>query len=78
MKETTLIKTYNFIENEKDEINNVEGCEINWTEDEKNPTLKITTKKKKRGKVKETVSITKKVDSFLIYLMLKILTLIKN
>ena len=64
MKETTLIKTYYFIENEKDEIKKVEGCEINWTDDDKNPTIKITTKKKKKGKTKETVSFTKKVDSF--------------
>ena len=64
MKETTLIKTYYFVENEKDVIKKVEGCEINWTDNEKNPTIKITTKRKKRGKVKETINITKKVDSF--------------
>ena len=64
MKETTLIKTYYFVENEKDVIKKVEGCEINWTDNEKNPTIKITTKKKKRGKVKETINITKKIDSF--------------
>ena len=38
MKENTLIKTYYFIENEKDEIEKVEGREINWIDDEKNPT----------------------------------------
>ena len=64
MKETTLIKTYYFIENEKDEIKKVEGCKINWIDDEKNPTIKVTTKKKKKGKTKETVRLTKKVDSF--------------
>ena len=64
MKETTLIKAYYFVENEKDILKKVEGCEINWTDNEKNPTIKITTKKKKRGKVKETINITKKIDSF--------------
>ena len=64
MKETTLIKTYYFVENEKDILKKVEGCEINWTDNEINPTIKITTKRKKRGKVKETINITKKVDSF--------------
>ena len=64
MKETTLIKTYYFIENEKDEIKKVEGCQINWIDDEKNPTIKVTTKKKKKGKTKETITTTKKIDSF--------------
>ena len=64
MKETTLIKSYYFVENEKDVIKKVEGCEINWTDNDKNPTIKITTKKKKRGKVKETINITKKINSF--------------
>ena len=64
MKETTLIKTYYFIENEKDEIKKVEGCHINWIDDEKNPTIKVTTKKKKKGKTKETITTTKKIDSF--------------
>ena len=29
------------VENEKDVIKKVEGCEINWTDNEKNPTIKI-------------------------------------
>jgi hypothetical protein len=64
MKETSLIKTYHFVKNEKDVIKKVEGCEINWIDDNKNPTIKLTTKKKKKGRVKETITITKKVDSF--------------
>ena len=64
MKETTLIKTYYFVDNEKDVIKKVEGCEINWLDESKNPTIKISTKKRKKGKVKETISVTKKVDSF--------------
>ena len=59
-----LKKTYYFIENEKDEIKKVEGCQINWIDDEKNPTIKVTTKKKKKGKTKETITTTKKIDSF--------------
>ena len=64
MKETTLIKEYHFVNNEKDVIKKVEGCSINWMDDNKNPTIKLTTKKKKKGRVKETITITKKVDSF--------------
>ena len=64
MKETTLIKTYYFVNNEKDVIKKVEGCEINWIDDNTNPTIKLTTKRKKKGRVKETITITKKVDSF--------------
>ena len=64
MKETSLVKTYYFIENEKDELEKVEGCKINWIDDEKNPTIKVTTKIKKKGKTKETVSTKKKIDSF--------------
>ena len=64
MKETTLIKTFYFVNNEKDVIKKVEGCEINWMDDDKNPTIKITIKKKKKGKTIETTSVTKKVDSF--------------
>ena len=59
-----LKKTYYFIENEKDEIKKVEGCHINWIDDEKNQTIKVTTKKKKKGKTKETITTTKKIDSF--------------
>ena len=64
MKETTLIKTFYFVENEKDVLKSVEGCEINWLDDEKNPTIKLTTKKKKTGKVRETITTSKKIDSF--------------
>ena len=64
MKETTLIKTFYFVENEKDVLKSVEGCEINWFDDEKNPTIKLTTKKKKSGKVRETITTSKKIDSF--------------
>lgn len=64
MKETTLIKTYNFIHHEKDELKSVEGCEINWIDDDKNPTIKLATKKIKKGKVRETITTTKKIDSF--------------
>ena len=64
MKETTLIKTYNFIDNEKDELKNVEGCEINWVDDDKNPTIKLNVRKKKKGKVVETITTSKKIDSF--------------
>ena len=64
MKETTLIKTYNFIDNEKDELKNVEGSEINWVDDDKNPTIKLNVRKKKKGKVVETITTTKKIDSF--------------
>jgi hypothetical protein len=64
MKETTLIKTYYFVDNEKDVLKKVEGCEINWLDESKNPTIKISTKKRKKGKVKETISVTKKVESF--------------
>jgi len=64
MKETTLIKTFYFVNNEKEVIKKVEGCDINWVDDDKNPTIKVTTKKKKKGKVIETISVTKKVDSF--------------
>jgi hypothetical protein len=64
MKETTLIKTFYFVENEKDELKNVEGCKINWLDDEKNPTIKLSTRKKKKGKSKEIITTSKKVDSF--------------
>ena len=64
MKETTLIKTYYFVQNEKDVIKKVEGCDINWVDDDKNPTIKVTTKKRKKGKLKETITVTKKIDSF--------------
>ena len=64
MKETTLIKSYNFIDNEKDELKNIEGCEINWVDDDKNPTIKLNVRKKKKGKVVETITTTKKIDSF--------------
>ena len=64
MKETTLIKTYYFVPNEKDVIKKVEGCDINWVDDDKNPTIKVTTKKRKKGKLKETITVTKKIDSF--------------
>ena len=64
MKETTLIKTFYFVENEKNELKNVEGCKINWLDDEKNPTIKLTTRKKKKGKSREIITTSKKVDSF--------------
>ena len=64
MKETTLIKTYLFVEKEKDELRKVEGCEINWVDDEKNPTIKLKTRKKTRGRVRETVTTSKEIDSF--------------
>ena len=64
MKETTLIKTFYFVNNEKEVIKKVEGCQINWMDDDKNPTIKVTTKKRKKGKVIETTSVTKKIDSF--------------
>ena len=64
MKETTLIKTYHFVEKEKDELRKVEGCEINWVDDEKNPTIKLKTRKKTRGRVRETVTTSKEIDSF--------------
>ena len=64
MKETTLIKTYLFVEKEKDELRKVEGCEINWVDDEKNPTIKLKTRKKTRGKVRETIKTSKEIDSF--------------
>ena len=57
MKETSLIKTYYFVNNEKDVIKKVEGCTINWVDESKNPTIKISPKKRKKGKVK-------KIDSF--------------
>ena len=64
MKETTLIKTFYFVENEKNELKNVEGCKINWLDDEKNPTIKLSVRKKKKGKSKEIITTSKKVDSF--------------
>ena len=64
MKETTLIKTYYFVENELDELRKVEGCEINWVDDEKNPTIKLNVKKRKKGRGKEISNEPKNIDSF--------------
>ena len=91
MKETTLIKTFYFVENEKNELKNVEGCKINWLDDEKNPTIKLTTRKKKKGKSREIINSflrsaslvskilpQRKLTLFLIFLILKTQILEKN
>jgi len=60
LEENTIFKIYHFQKNEKDKIEKTEGCEIKWKNDDKNPTIKKTVKRKK--KTKEI--ITKEVYSF--------------
>lgn len=64
MKDNILTKIYYFEENEKDNIDKVEGCEINWVDDEKNPGLKYTKKTVRKGKSKQTITSSKDVDTF--------------
>ena len=60
IEENTIYKIYHFQKNEKDEIEKTESSQIKWKSDEKNPTIKITIKRKKKQKE----IITKEVDSF--------------
>ena len=60
LEENTIYKIYHFQKNEKDEIEKTESSQIKWKSDEKNPTIKITIKRKKKQKE----IITKEVDSF--------------
>jgi len=47
-----------------EEIEKATGCNIHWTSQDKNPTIKLTTKKIKKGKKVETKKIEKTVKSF--------------
>lgn len=63
MENTILTKKYFYnILNEK--LINVEGCEINWKSEDKNPTIKKTVKFIKKKKSKEKQIITKEIESF--------------
>ena len=63
MENTILTKKYFYnILNEK--LINVEGCEINWKNEDKNPTIKKTVKFIKKKKSKEKQIITKEIESF--------------
>ena len=60
LEENTIYKIYHFQKNEKDDIEKTESSQIKWKSDEKNPTIKIIIKRKKKSKE----IITKEVDSF--------------
>ena len=63
MENTILTKKYFYnILNEK--LINVEGSEINWKNEDKNPTIKKTVKVIKKKKSKEKQIITKEIESF--------------
>lgn len=64
MKESVLTKNYYYEDDEKESPVNSEGCTISWNDAERNPTKRIIKKNKKKGKVKETVIITKNRESF--------------
>ena len=64
MEETKLTKTFYFLDQDKDSLDKSEGTEIHWIGDDKNPTKKLTKKTKKKGKVRETVTVTKDIESF--------------
>ena len=46
------------------EYSDIDSMLRNWIDDEKNPTIKLSVKKKKKGKSKEIITTSKKVDSF--------------
>ena len=63
MENLILSKKYYYnILNEK--LIKVEGCDINWKSEEKNPKIKKTVKIVKKKKSKEKQIITKEIDSF--------------
>ena len=63
MENTILTKKYFYnILNEK--LINVEGSEIIWKDEDKNPTIKTTVKIIKKKKTKEKQIITKEIESF--------------
>ena len=63
MENTILTKKYFYnILNEK--LINVEGSEINWKNEDKNPTIKKIVKVIKKKKSKEKQIITKEIESF--------------
>jgi len=61
--ETVLSKSFVFNEN-TEEVEKTIGCPINWTSPEKNPRIKITNKKVKKGKKVEIKKTEKVVPSF--------------
>ena len=64
MEETKLTKTFYFLDQDKDSLDKSEGTEIHWNGDDKNPTKKLTKKNRKKGRVKETVTVKKDIESF--------------
>ncbi len=62
---TPLLLTKSFFYNaETDEIEKTQGCQINWTSQEKNPRVEVKTKKIKKGKNVETKKVESIVESF--------------
>lgn len=64
MNETVLSKSYFFQGGDKSEPSSTEATVINWKSEIKDPSKKIVKKNKKKGKVKETTTIVKDVESF--------------
>jgi nucleosome assembly protein 1-like 1 len=60
--QTLLTKSYFF--NKDEEIEKTQGCQIGWVSNDKNPRIKISTKKVKKGKKVETKTTENNVPSF--------------
>jgi nucleosome assembly protein 1-like 1 len=60
--QTLLTKTYFF--DKEEEIEKTQGCQIFWATNDKNPRIKIATKKVKKGKKVETKTSESNVPSF--------------
>jgi nucleosome assembly protein 1-like 1 len=61
--DTLLTKTF-FYDEKDEELTKTTGSPINWTSQDKNPRIKVTTKKVKKGKKVETKTMAKTVPSF--------------
>lgn len=61
--ETVLTKTY-FFDEKTEELTKTQGCPISWKSQDKNPRIKVATKKVKKGKKTETKTTEKLVPSF--------------
>lgn len=61
--ESVLTKTYHYDE-KTEEVQKTTGSKISWTSQEKNPRVKVVTKKIKKGKKVETKTTEKLVPSF--------------
>ena len=59
-----LYKKYYFPENEESKPKKIEVCKINWTSQDKDPSIEKINKKIKKGKKVTTKTITEDVDSF--------------